>query len=160
MKILIVSDSHGNTRSLEKALSAEADADAAVFLGDGLRDMEWLEDAHPGLRVYSVSGNCDFASFTPNEGLAPFGGVVVFYTHGHLYGVKNGPDTLAATAKARGAQVALYGHTHAAACEEIDGVTLFNPGAISGGRGAAGRAGYGVMTVTDGKAAFVHKTLA
>ncbi|MEG2931112.1 MAG: metallophosphoesterase family protein, partial [Ruthenibacterium sp.] len=95
MKILIVSDSHGNTNRLEDVLSAEQDVDAAIYLGDGVRDMERLSQIYPLLHVYSVSGNCDYASFAPTEGLAPFDGVLVLYTHGHLYGVKTGSDALA-----------------------------------------------------------------
>ncbi|MEG1011353.1 MAG: metallophosphoesterase [Ruthenibacterium sp.] len=158
MKILVVSDSHGNTNRLEDVLEAEQDAEAVVFLGDGLRDMQRLEGLHPELCVYSVSGNCDYASFAPAEGLAPFGGVLVLYTHGHLYRVKDSSDALAQTAQLRGAQVVLYGHTHAQSCEQVDGVTLFNPGAICGAYGG-GSACYGVMTVQDGKAAFLHKHL-
>ncbi len=64
------------------------------------------------MKVYAVAGNCDFGALEPLDGLAAFDQVVVFYTHGHMYGVKYDLDTLADAAAARGAEVALFGHTH------------------------------------------------
>lgn len=156
MKLLIVSDTHGDRRALERAVNAEPDAAAVLFLGDGLRDAEALGDARPALRIYSVRGNCDLASFAPADALAPFGGVLFFYTHGHLYGVKSGLDALARAAAARGAGAALFGHTHRAALERRGGVLLFNPGALSSQNG---RGEYGVAVVGDGRVAFEHRKL-
>ena len=112
MKLLVVSDVHGDLDALERAVDAEADADAVIFLGDGLREAEDLQDMRPELKIYSVRGNCDYVSFAPPDGLAAFGGVLFYYTHGNLYNVKNELDTLADAARARGADAALYGHTH------------------------------------------------
>ena len=112
-KLLILSDSHSNRLALEHILKAEADhIDALIFLGDGLRDLEQTLTLYPRLRAYAVAGNCDFGALEPLDGLAAFDGVVVFYTHGHMYGVKYDLDTLADAAAARGANVALFGHTH------------------------------------------------
>ena len=71
----------------------------------------------------------------------------VFLTHGHLFGVKSGLDTLAAAAKDMGAQLALFGHTHQALLEERNGVTLLNPGAA----GRFGRSSYAVVELANGK---------
>ena len=60
--------------------------------------------------------------------LVSIGGVSIFVTHGHRYGVKSGLDTLASAAAAKGAQVACFGHTHKPFCEYRDGVLLINPG--------------------------------
>ncbi len=156
MKLLVVSDTHGDLRALRRAVDAEADAAAVLFLGDGLRDAEALGEERPALRLYTVRGNCDLASFAPSGALAPFGGVLFFYTHGHLYGVKSGLEQLADAAAERGAQAALFGHTHRQALERRDGVTLFNPGALST---QSGRGQYGVVWVQDGKATFEHRQL-
>ncbi len=156
MKLLIVSDSHGDRRALERTVNAEPDAAAVIFLGDGTRDAEALQDARPALRLYLVRGNCDFASFAPTVALAPFGGALFFYTHGHLYDVKSGLDGLARAAAERGASAALFGHTHRPALEQRGGVTLFNPGALSSQRG---RGEYGVALVEDGRVTFEHRRL-
>ena len=53
MKLLVVSDVHGDLDALERAVDAEADADAVIFLGDGLREAENLQDMRPELKIYS-----------------------------------------------------------------------------------------------------------
>ena len=103
-KLLILSDSHSNRLALEHILKAEADhIDALIFLGDGLRDLEQTLTLYPRLRAYAVAGNCDFGALEPLDGLAAFDGVVVFYTHGHMYGV-NTTSTRYPTPQRPGAQ--------------------------------------------------------
>lgn len=144
-RVLVVSDSHGATDSLRWVMTHEK-ADALIFLGDGLRDLDDAMDARPhGLRVYRVRGNCDFGyAEEPVQGLCGFGGVLFFYTHGHAYGVKCGLYQLRETAEERMADIALYGHTHCQRLDEGD-VTLFNPGSL----GFGGQ--YGVIECEDGE---------
>ena len=92
MKVLVVSDVHGRVTPLRWLLKNET-ADALFFLGDGLYDLDQAiaaNGAAPDYPIYRVRGNCDIGSDDPAEGLAPFGGVLFFYTHGHLFGVKSG----------------------------------------------------------------------
>ncbi len=156
MKLLILSDEHGDSLSLDAVLEHNRDIDTLIFLGDGMRDIETLTQERPDLRVYAARGNCDYASYAPVDGLAPFGGVLFYYTHGHIYNVKSTLDKLAAAASARGAQVALFGHTHQRACCRIGDVWLFNPGALSrfeyGGY-------YGIITIENGTPRFEHHSL-
>ena len=67
----------------------------------------------------------------------------------HMYGVKYDLDTLADAAAARGAQVALFGHTHIPLAETRGRVFLFNPGSC--GRCYTGADTYGILTLADGK---------
>ena len=128
-KLLVLSDSHGGRAAIERVLMKESKSiDALIFLGDGLRDLELALTLYPKLRAYSVAGNCDYGALEPTDGLAAFDGVVIFYTHGHMYGVKYDLDTLADAASARGAEVALFGHTHIPHAETRSKVFLFNPG--------------------------------
>ena len=55
-----------------------------------------------------------------------------FSTHGHLYNVKHEPvlESLASAARAEGAGLVLYGHTHTANLQQKDGITFLNPGAL------------------------------
>ena len=111
-KLLVLSDSHGGRAAIERVLMKESKSiDALIFLGDGLRDLELALTLYPKLRAYSVAGNCDYGALEPLDGLAAFDGVVVFYTHGHMYGVKYDLDTLADAAAARGAGVLRQPHT-------------------------------------------------
>lgn len=148
-KLVILSDSHNSADAIKRILKTEADADAAIFLGDGLRDLEIALTMHPHLRVYSVAGNCDYGALEPLDGLAAFEQVVLFYTHGHMYGVKYDLDTLAEAAAARGAQIALFGHTHRPLAEQRGRVFLFNPGSC--GRCYTGPDTYGILTLENGR---------
>ena len=148
-KLLILSDSHGSTQAVRRILAAEKEIDAVIFLGDGLHDLELALTEAPKMRVYSVAGNCDFGALEPLDGLAAFDSVVIFYTHGHMYGVKYDLDTLAEAAAARGAEVALFGHTHIPLEEQHGTVLLFNPGSC--GRCYTGPDTYGVLTLANGR---------
>jgi hypothetical protein len=147
-KLLVLSDSHNCVNAVRRVLAAEKDADALLFLGDGLRDLELVLTEHPHLRVYAVAGNCDYGALEPLDGLAAFDGVLLFYTHGHMYGVKYELDTIAEAAAARGADVALFGHTHHPLAERHGEVFLFNPGSC--GRCYSGPDTYGVLTLDHG----------
>lgn len=134
-KLLILSDSHNSPDVVQRILRDETDVDALIFLGDGLRDLEQGLTQHPRLRTYAVAGNCDYGALEPLDGLAAFDKTVVFYTHGHMYGVKYDLDTLA---------------------EQRGGVFLFNPGSC--GRCYTGPDTYGILTLDDGKViAHAHK---
>ena len=88
-RLLVVSDVHGRLPALRWVLKNET-ADAMFFLGDGLYDLDGAVNLLPrplSYPVYRARGNCDIGFPDPAEGLAPFGGVLFFYTHGHLYGV-------------------------------------------------------------------------
>ena len=156
-KLLVLSDSHGGRPAIERVLLKEnANIDALVFLGDGLRDLEQALTPYPRLRAYSVAGNCDYGALEPMDGLAAFDQTIAFYTHGHMYGVKYDLDTLADAAAARGAEVALFGHTHKPIALQKNGVFLFNPGSC--GRCYTGPNTYGVMLLDKGRiASFAHK---
>ena len=67
MKLLVVSDVHGDLDALERAVDAEADADAVIFLGDGLREAEDLQDMRPELNDLQRAGQLRLCLFAPPE---------------------------------------------------------------------------------------------
>ena len=82
-KILVVSDVHGRMRDLRWVLQNET-ADAMFYLGDGLYDLNGaleLNKTPVPYPIYRVAGNCDVGYQEPTEGMAPFAGVLFFYTH-------------------------------------------------------------------------------
>ena len=145
--ILVVSDTHGSASVFLRVAAKNPGAAALIFLGDGCRDLERVRDQLK-LPLYPVSGNCDFGCFEPVDGLAAFEGTLFYYTHGSQYGVKTSTEALARAAAARGADVALFGHTHAPCLERAEGVVLFNPG--SAARPRCGGPTYGRVTVEQG----------
>lgn len=158
MKLLIVSDTHGNLLVLEEAVKREQDAEFVLHLGDGLYDLEAVRHTMRCPQAYPVRGNCDFDRTMPSERLCGFGGKLIFFTHGNGYEVKMTTGALLSTAKQRGADIALFGHTHLPYYAYTDGVYLFNPGALS--MSQSGRCTYGTLMLEEGKEpVFTHHEL-
>ena len=147
MKLLVLSDSHRETEHMLLALRREK-PDAVVHLGDHADDADVIAREFPYLPLYRVRGNCDYYDDgTPEQVLLRWESMRILAVHGHRYGVKSGLLRLQYAAKEREAQVALFGHTHCAYCEALDGLWLLNPGACGGSRPS-----YGVVMLQDGAA--------
>ena len=58
-KIIVISDTHGTRKGIEKLRPLIAENDYVIHLGDGAMDMREIMDAYPD-KVYIVGGNCDF----------------------------------------------------------------------------------------------------
>ena len=54
MKLLVVSDIHGDYDALEQAYHAEKSVGAVLFLGDGIREAERFEATWPSARLYGA----------------------------------------------------------------------------------------------------------
>ncbi len=144
MKILVLSDSHGELAHMHEAIEKER-PNLIFHLGDHIRDADEIADHHKTIPVVRVQGNCDILSCGSEILLHECEGVRFFLTHGHRQGVKNGLMRLTYAAMEANAQIAVFGHTHCPLCTEMSGVTLLNPGSC-GGYGAT----YGVIEVHDG----------
>lgn len=147
MQIIVVSDTHRHTSALREVFARHSDADMFIHLGDGSAEFELLREQYPLIAAKNVRGNCDFAGGAPDYQVISCGIAKLFFTHGHLYQVKHSLDRLLEAARRATANVALYGHTHAAYCGYLDGVHLMNPGSLGEPRGCA--ASYGVIDVTE-----------
>ncbi len=143
-KIIVVSDTHGNVKAIEKLMPLIAENDYVIHLGDGCADMKQVWQAYPD-KVYHCRGNCDGLTPTPSDGEIEIEYLKIFYCHGDRYGVKSDLANLATEAKKRGCTIALYGHTHTADIQVIDGVTLINPGALRKSVGEGGSYCYLVI---------------
>jgi len=158
MKTMIVmSDSHGHMEYVKKIERLFAENDYIVHLGDGANDMLEYYRAYPD-KVYVCLGNCDYygSRIALDEWETEIEGHKVFMCHGHKYGVKQGLDLLAYEAEGRGAELALYGHTHIPAEDEIGGVRLINPGSISS---YSSRPGYAYIVFTRDKIVYTDVSL-
>ena len=88
MKILVLSDSHGNLTNMERAFALEQ-PDAVFHLGDGAGDFARLcRGSAQFAAACGVAGNCDFGADCPTVRTAEYGGYRFFLTHGHQYQVK------------------------------------------------------------------------
>ncbi len=130
MRIIVASDSHGDTESLEKLCTKHRDADYILFLGDGEGDVECVRDRNPSFPLVAVKGNCDMYCSEPNDKLLSLDGMTIFMTHGHNYSVKYTTDLLETAALQLGANVILFGHTHYPLCQWKGDYWLANPGSL------------------------------
>ncbi len=146
MKILVFSDSHGNTSRMIDAIEAHLPScKLIIHLGDGVRDISYVSDLYPQIPVISLKGNGE--SFSRDVRIIEEFGVKMMCIHGHTYGVKSCIDRAAMCAIDEGVDILLYGHTHTAAdtlFESVDGrrVKIFNPGSVGKGYPPA----YGIIS--------------
>ena len=133
MKIAVFSDTHGSAKLMLSAVK-EYRPDVILHLGDGNSDLKKLESEFPDTPIYAVCGNCDYEACAPETLTVDLGGIKAFMTHGHRYGVRYGKlDGLLYAAECSGAKIAMYGHTHCAVFEEIEGIFVLNPGTAGSG---------------------------
>ncbi len=140
MKILILSDSHGNTSYIEEILSRHV-YDQVFHLGDS-------EISKNHFRMRMVRGNSFKDDDLPNSLEFKLDGKTFFLTHGHLYDVNNGLNNLFYKAKSLNADYCMFGHTHIPLFEQVDNCIFINPGSIV--RPRAGFSSYMILdTVTN-----------
>lgn len=144
MKILVVSDTHGDFNSLLRAVKAQPDAEVIVHCGDGDEQVQLLKDTYKDKMIVGVRGNCDWNSFLPSTETLSILGKKIFITHGHLYDAKIGLYKIMCAAREAEADILLYGHTHIAMTSYEDGLHLMNPGSCHGYM-----ASYGILEITE-----------
>lgn len=145
MRILVISDSHGRTSEIEKAIEAQKDAKHIFFLGDCVRDIEDCPFIYEDRTFHIVSGNCDGETMNKTSDSIVLNGRKIFFTHGHFYGVKGGISKLKEKAIREGFDLVLYGHTHTSDIQYADGIHFVNPGSLCSGRGSS--TGYAVIDI-------------
>ena len=122
--LFIFSDTHGNLPCIEKLSPIICESDYIVHLGDNSHDLNVLPD-DVCEKIYSVKGNCDGGG---EDIILEIENRKLLITHGDRYGVKSSLLRVLLKAKEIGADTVLYGHTHISNIEEVDGITLINPG--------------------------------
>jgi len=147
-KLAIISDIHGSSTGLERALE-QADREGAkriLLLGDLLyhgprnplpdgydpQQVANLLNARKAQIDLAVRGNCDAEvdqmmiefSIMGEYAVLLQGSRKVFVTHGHHHHMDHLPDLLAG-------DVFMQGHTHIPVAETRSGIHLFNPGSVS-----------------------------
>ena len=129
-RILILSDSHGSKSSVENLIMGEK-FDCVFFLGDGIKDFEWLDEEE--YNIIKVAGNCDYFSTEAKVRVEVVEGVRILITHGDLFGVKHSRLNILKEAKLKNIDIACFGHTHNQIDEVEEGIRFLNPGAFKNG---------------------------
>ncbi|MDE1549239.1 metallophosphoesterase [Jeotgalibaca caeni] len=148
MRLLIVSDSHGNSQILDELASRYLNqVDAFVHCGDS----ELSSNQLIWSMMDTVAGNCDFdpgfQSLQVKKDL-PFPYLIV---HGHRHEVKWTLDRLADVAKKEDVDFVFYGHSHILKFDYQDGIFFINPGSIQSPRGELREKTYCILEATSEK---------
>ncbi len=159
MRIIVISDTHGNYQNLEKVIKKNTFADWIIHLGDGELELDRFVIARPIVapKIIHVAGNCDYDSFSPDFFVLPVMEHKIFATHGHKYGVGGPLDRIKKAAADNGCDIVLFGHTHMRLNVFEDGMWIMNPGSAALPRdgkkpsfGSIDISEYGVLTnITD-----------
>ena len=140
MKVLIVSDIHGNYNNLDKVINDNKDFDYLLILGDILSsycgdDIINLLNSY-NTKIIAVRGNCDNMNIEKLDFslenyfiVTPIDNKLFFLTHGHLYDRHSdlGVDY----------DVYIQGHTHVPMMIEENNKLYLNPGSITLPRGGS-----------------------
>ena len=102
MRILVVSDTHGNDSSLRRAILAQPKAEVVIHLGDGEEELLRAKRAFPEKMFLAVRGNCDFGSKLKTVDTVEVGGAKIFFCHGHTMMVGSGTGLLEQAAREAG----------------------------------------------------------
>lgn len=149
MKIVIVSDSHGDNGALQRVYLKEYDAEVFLHAGDSVAPSESI------VPFVGVRGNCDgpFREDYPLFRLikTPFG--LLKIQHYPLFGASSFDDL-----KSEGVAIFVHGHTHIQEEEEVSGVKIFCPGSVSFPRDNE-KGTYLVLDVSPSSVQAAFKTL-
>lgn len=144
MRILVVSDTHGDLHTLIRVVNSQPAAEVIVHCGDGDEQVQFLKNNYKDKMIVGVRGNCDlYSTLSPREVIRVCG-KTIFITHGHLYNAKFGLYNLVCAAREEKADILLFGHTHSAVTDYEDGLHIMNPGSCHGYA-----ASYGYIDITD-----------
>lgn len=147
MRILIVSDSHGNLDGLKRVVRKEQ-PDHIIHLGDYTRDAAALARVFPSVPIEVVGGNCDAfdrRNPAPLEQVMTVEGYRILLCHGHTFQVKTDLSALISHARQQNVHACLFGHTHIPHMSEPEpGLLLVNPGSV----GASVRREYAILEIS------------
>lgn len=144
MRILVVSDSHGDKYNLIKAIDEQKSAEIIIHCGDSRGELSDLNLLYKDKMIVAVKGNCDMGSTLENTQTINVCGKKIFVTHGHLFNAKYTLLNLCLKAREEKADILLFGHTHNPLNIYDDGLYILNPGSLHGYN-----ATYGYIDVTD-----------
>jgi len=150
MKILLISDTHRYLKKFQTVLERIPAIDYILHMGDAEGDEDVIREL-AGCPVDFVAGNNDYLSSHEREKELEIGGIRIFMTHGHYYGVSMGLNRLAEEGAARGVRVVLFGHTHRPTIEYRQNLTLVNPGSLSYPRQPGRQPSFGIMEIDSKK---------
>lgn len=146
MRLLIVSDSHGNSHILDELVEKYIDhVDKFVHCGDSE-----LPDNHLVWNIMdTVSGNCDFYADFKDIHIERETAFPYAIVHGHHHNVKWTLEDLKEFAKLNKLSFMFYGHSHILKFDYEDSIFFINPGSIQSPRGLLREKTYCLLEAND-----------
>lgn len=150
MKVLIVSDSHGNIPVLKKILEKELPCDFIIHCGDGVEDLQHF-DTGDAERLM-ITGNMDLSNAKgyARSIITSIGGCKVFIAHGDIQRAHQDYVELYSEGQSNRCDAVIFGHTHRPYIGRGTPV-LFNPGPALNGL-------YGIAIIDKG-IEFIHRNI-
>lgn len=130
MKIIALSDSHGDEASLHEIIKKHRSADLIIFCGDGCSDINRMKMLFRDKPFLCVKGNCDWYCDFPLIQDIELGGKKILVTHGHMFGVKDGTSRIVDMGHQNNADILIFGHTHKQLTSVEGNMMLINPGSV------------------------------
>ena len=152
MKILIISDVHGNVETLKSILKQHVNIHKKIFLGDFQVHNKVLQEELASLFDFIVQGNCDYSDVSPITQYMEIDGVKIMITHGHYFeslGKKVNFDKLSKEGEKNNIDIILHGHDHIEHDEVINGIRIANPGSTTFPR-LSSRGSYAILHIEKG----------
>ncbi len=128
MKILAVSDNHGDKEALKNVLAMYPDMDHYIHCGDSEMMAQEMDP-----RFIKVLGNHDYlmGSNAPIETVLEAGGHRFLICHGHMHFLSYFHyDPMIRKAREKGCDTVIFGHVHTYCDRTEDGMRLLNPGSV------------------------------
>lgn len=121
MKIIVVSDSHGNYSLLNEIYLKHFDASFFYHLGDSQLP-EYMLHSYCG-----VKGNCDFIDLPTTRDIE-IEGYKIHLEHGNNFHFQVNPEKYIENLEC---DIFLFGHTHKKLATKIKNTFVFNPGSLT-----------------------------
>ena len=142
IKIILVSDNHGDLDSINYIKETYQDADYFIHCGDACVP-PYLMD---GFAI--VQGNNDPYNSYPNFKVLEIGKHRIYVSHGHHDIFFGDLSSLKSKAELHNCDIVCYGHSHITNDVTIDGIRFLNPGSIRSNRDGS-KPSYMIITLKD-----------
>ena len=156
MKVLIISDSHGDKEILLSVIEKE-NPDKVFFLGDHISDIYEIKNLL-NVDICAVKGNTDVGATGVEDIILNIYNQRILLTHGHKYNVNQTMYKLYLKAQENCVDYVFFGHTHRYEDFIANGIRFINPGSISKPRDSD-KGTYVMMDIEVDEVIIVKKVL-
>ncbi len=148
MKLLIVSDTHGDTKTMDKIIKKE-NPDFVIHAGDHCLNNE---DQINKYANYYVAGNNDYIGKDIN--IFNIENIYIMLTHGHMFSffdIDKWEQELYKYSLDKNINLIIYGHSHLERFIKINNTYILNPGSLTRPRNKLNIPSYAILNIEKSK---------